>query len=186
MLEAQKAAQMEELKAVEKWKKEQAEKEKEGSGKNSIIDKMRIDQARIRQELEESGNSSSLSVPKAAEAKAVEDSYTTDEFEDMSMSGSHSKKNDVWSGRMKADESKSKPTKVDDSLKSSTSGYSVSNSKSLGELKSNSRIGESSDAYDDDVFDSMSKSHGAMNKALPTVKPSAPSTAPTKQPLQTL
>ena len=148
---------------------------------------MRIDQARLRQEIEESGNSSSLSVPKAtAEAKTVEDSYTTDEFEDMSMSGSHSKKNDVWSGKMKADEIKSKPTKVDDSLKSSTSGYSVSNSKSIGDLKSNSRIGESSDAYEDDVFDSMSKSHGAITKALPAIKDKSPVKTVAKQPLQTL
>lgn len=117
----------------------------------------------------------------------MEDSYTTDEFEDMSMSGSHSKKNDVWSGKMKADEIKSKTTRVEDSLKSSTSGYSVSNSKSIGDLKSNSRVGESSDAYEDDVFDSMSKSHGAMNKALPAIaKDKSPVKTGARQPLQTL
>ena len=52
-----------------------------------------------------------------------------------------------------------KNAKVEDSLRSSTDGYSVSNSKSIGDLKSNSRIGESSDVYDDDEFESVSKSH---------------------------
>lgn len=63
-----------------------------------------------------------------------------------------------------------KNAKVEDSLRSSTDGYSVSNSKSIGDLKSNSRIGESSDVYDDDEFESVSKSHTQMNKVLPTVK----------------
>lgn len=63
-------------------------------------------------------------------------------------------------------------SKIEDSLKSSTDGYSVSNSKSLGDLKSNSRIGESSDVYEDEIFDSYqaSKSAKDMNKALPVVK----------------
>ena len=64
-----------------------------------------------------------------------------------------------------------KPTgsKIEDSLKSDTSGFSASNSKSNNELKSVSRFGESSDVYDDDEFESLSKSHKEMNKVLPTV-----------------
>ena len=61
-------------------------------------------------------------------------------------------------------------SRIEDSLKSDTSGYSVSNSKSIGDLKSNSRIGESSDVYDDDEFESVSKSNKQMNKILPTVQ----------------
>lgn len=60
---------------------------------------MRIDQARLRQDIEDSGVSSSLSVsaPKGISGnKPIEDSYTTDEFEDVSMSGSASKKLALW------------------------------------------------------------------------------------------
>lgn len=87
------------------------------------------------------------------------------------MSQSESKKFDLISGKTKpsATTAASK-AKVEDSLKSDTSGYSVSNSKSIGELKSNSRIGESSDVYDDDDFVSISKSNQQMNKILPTVQ----------------
>lgn len=63
-LEAEKEEQLNELKMMEEWKKKQEEKEKAGSGGNSVIEKMRLDQARLRAEMEESGNSSSLSVPK--------------------------------------------------------------------------------------------------------------------------
>ena len=163
------------MRAMEEWKKKQAEKEKEGSAKDDIIERMRLDKARLQKDLEESGNSSSLSVPKAAESKAVEESYTTDDFDDVSVSGSGSKKFELAS-RAPAQASttstafaKSK-AKIDDSLKSSTSGLSASNSKSIGDLKSNSRLGESSDVYDDDEFESMSKSHKDMQKALPVVQ----------------
>lgn len=81
----------------------------------------------------------------------MEESYTTDEFEDVSMSGSGSKKLELWSAKTKTTGSKS--NKIDDSLKSSNSYLSVSNSKSINDLKSNSRIGESSDVYDDDDFE---------------------------------
>lgn len=168
-LEKEKAEQLKELEMMEKWKKEQQQKEKESSGKSSIIDQMRLDRARL-QDLEESGNSSSLSVPKAIGAKTgVEESYTSDDFEEsVSLSQSGSKKFDKLSGITKPTTQASK--KVEDSLKSDTSGYSVSNSKSLGDLKSNSRIGESSDVYDDDDFESVSKSNKQMNKILPTVQ----------------
>lgn len=46
---------------MNEWKKKQDEKEKEGSAKNSIIEKMRMDQARLRAEMEESASSTSLS-----------------------------------------------------------------------------------------------------------------------------
>ena len=48
---------------MKEWKKKQEEKEKESSAGNAIIEKMRLDRARGLQDLEESGNSSSLSVP---------------------------------------------------------------------------------------------------------------------------
>ena len=52
---------------------------------------------------------------------------------------------------------------------SDTSGLSMSNSKSANELKSLSRVGESSDVYDED-FEAISQSHQQMNKVLPTIK----------------
>ena len=81
---------------MKEWKRKQEEKEKEGSASNAIIDKMREANARARaQEIEESGNSSSLSAQKASQLKGgnVEESYTTDEFEEsVSVSGSGPKK----------------------------------------------------------------------------------------------
>ena len=71
---------------------------------------------------------------------------------------------------MKPTSTKTGKARVEDSLKSDTSGFSVSNSKSIGDLKSNSKIGESSDVYDDDEFESVSKSNKQMNKILPTVQ----------------
>mmetsp|Transcript_24792 Transcript_24792/g.30994 ORF Transcript_24792/g.30994 Transcript_24792/m.30994 type:complete len:141 (-) Transcript_24792:11-433(-) len=103
-LEKEKTEQLENIRLMNEWKKKQEEKEKEGSATNEIIDKMRIDQARLRQDAEDSADSSSLSVPTkgASGSKPVEESYTTDEFEDVSMSGSGSKKLDLWSGKAKA------------------------------------------------------------------------------------
>lgn len=102
------------------------------------------------QDLEDSGASSSLSVPKTAAAKAPEDSYTTDEFEDVSMSGSGAKQFEFASG--KKNTFQGGRSKVDES---DTSGLSMSNSKSANELKSLSRVGESSDVYDED-FEAIS------------------------------
>ena len=77
---------------MKEWKKKQEEKEKEGSSANAMIDKMRQENARARQqEVDESGNSSSLSAPKTSQMKFgnAEESYTTDEFEEsVSVSGS--------------------------------------------------------------------------------------------------
>ena len=106
--------------------------------------------------MEESANSSSLSVSNPG-VKGVEESYASDSFEDVSVSGS-AKKIDVWS----SGKTKAKP-KIEDSLKSDTSGFSASNSKSANEMKNASRFGESSDVYDDDEFESVSKSHKEMN-----------------------
>ena len=39
---------MEEIRLMNEWKKKQEEKEKEGSAKNDIIDKMRIDPSKLR------------------------------------------------------------------------------------------------------------------------------------------
>ncbi len=106
-----------------------------------------------QQDLEDSGASSSLSVPKTAATKAPEESYTSDDFEDVSMSGSGAKKFDFASG--KKNDSKKATPKMDES---DTSGLSMSNSKSANELKSLSRVGESSDVYDED-FEAISQSH---------------------------
>lgn len=96
-LEKEKAEQLRNIEIMKEWKRKQEEKEKEGSGTNAIIDKMRLENARARQhqEIDESGNSSSLSAPKTAQQKSgnVDESYTTDEFEEsVSASGSGSKK----------------------------------------------------------------------------------------------
>jgi len=164
-MEKEKAEQLENIRLMNEWKKKQEEKEKESSATNTIIEKMRLDQARLRQELDESANSSSLSAPKAflSKEKPPEESYTSDDFEDVSISGSGSKNLTSMSGKGMS------KAKIDDSLKSSTSGYSMSNSKSIGGLKSNSQIAESSDVYEDDEFESVSKSHKEMQKLLPTV-----------------
>ena len=87
-LEKEKEDKLKEIEMMNEWKKKQAEKEKAGSGTNSIIDKMRIDQARLKNEMEESANSSSLSTHKPVEKSGVAESYTTDEFDDVSISGS--------------------------------------------------------------------------------------------------
>ena len=65
--------------------------------------------------MEESGNSSSLSVPKTSSAasKGVEESYTTDEFDDVSISGSGQ-----LSAQKKSSDSKPKVKTIEDSLKS--------------------------------------------------------------------
>ena len=83
---------------------------------------MRLDQARLRQaDMEESANSSSLSQQREALAKEkpIEESYSSDAFEDVSMSGSGSKKLDVWSGKMKKE-------RVEDSMVSSNSNLASS------------------------------------------------------------
>lgn len=116
--------------------------------------------------MEESGNSSSLSVPvpkMGLSKQPEEESGYSDSFDDVSISGSSKRLESGWPGKLKS------KVKVEDSLKSDTSGYSVSNSKSVNELKSNSRIGDSSDVYEDEEFESLSKSHKEMNKVLPTV-----------------
>lgn len=163
-MEKEKAAQIEEINLMNEWKRRQEEKDKEGTASNNLIDKMRMDQARLRAEMEESGNSSSLSVQKPGVSKPEEESAYSDSFDDVSISGSAKRIEGNLAGKLK------KRPNVEDSLKSDTSGYSVSNSKSANELKSASRIGESSDVYEDDEFESLSKSHKEMNKVLPTVK----------------
>ena len=106
--------------------------------------------------MEDSANSSSLSQSKSAEPskeKPIEESYSSDAFEDVSMSGSGSKKMDLWSGKTKAG-------KIDESAVSSNSNLTSSQLKSVERKsqKSSSAIGESSQGYDYDEFDSLSKS----------------------------
>ena len=142
---------------MNEWKKRQAEKEQEEEGKNSLIDQMGIDAARLR-DIEESANSSSLSHQKAE--KPIEESYSSDAFEDVSMSGSGSKKLDVLSGRTKKE-------RIEESLVSSNSNLASSHQKSAERKsqKSSSAIGESSN-YDDDVFDSLSKSKDQLSSMM--------------------
>ena len=76
---------------MKEWKRKQEEKEKEGSAGNTVIDKMRMDLARKQHDMEDSAGSSSLSLHKpisSAAKSGVEESYTTDEFDDVSISGS--------------------------------------------------------------------------------------------------
>ena len=61
--------------------------------------------------------------------KGIEESYTTDDFDDVSISNSGSKKFEFASGKMKPS-----AKRIEDSLKSDTSGISASASKSLGGL----------------------------------------------------
>ena len=69
------------------------------------------------------------------------------------MSGSGSKKLDIWSGGMKKG-------KVEDSVVSSNSNLTSSQLKSAERKSKNSSsaIGESSERYEYDEFDSLSKS----------------------------
>lgn len=71
---------------------------------------MRMDQARLRAEMEESGNSSTLSANKATgKAQQEEESAYSDSFDDVSVSGSSKRLDGNWPGK-----TKSRP-KVEDS-----------------------------------------------------------------------
>ena len=114
-LEKEEEEQLAEIKRMKEWRAKQAEKEE--TGKDSIINQMRIDQARLRNvdDLEDSANSSSLSHPKKEKpADESQSAYSSDAFDEVSMSGSGSKKIDSWPGRLKKD-------KVEDSVASSNS-----------------------------------------------------------------
>lgn len=105
---------------MREWREQQAAKEEKN--KDSVIDQMRIDKARLlaNADMEDSANSSSLSQPKRE--KPVEESqsaYSSDAFDEVSMSGSGSKKIDSWPGRLKKE-------KVEDSMVSSNSNIGSS------------------------------------------------------------
>ena len=74
------------------------------------------------------------------------------------MSGSGSKKLDLWSGKMKTG------GKPEDSMVSSNSNLTSSQLKSADRKsqKSSQGISDSSDRYDNDDFDSLSKSKDAI------------------------
>lgn len=111
---------------MEAWKKAQTEKEIEME--KGAFNKSKLEQARLRAQVEESVGSSSMST--GHKGKKAEESYSSDPFEDVSMSGSGSKEvNNIWT--------KNKTTAV---------------------VAPNRKVTESSDKYEDDEFDSMSKS----------------------------
>ena len=126
-----------------------------------MIDQMRMNQARLRADMEDSASSSSQQSKsiEASKEKPIEESYSLDDFDDVSMSGSGSKK--IWSGKMK-------PGKIDDSGVSSNSNLTSSQLKSADRKsqKSSSAIGESSDRYESDGFDSLSKSKDQLAAVL--------------------
>ena len=106
--------------------------------------------------IEESGNSSSISGTKKPD---VEESYSADSF-DESLSGSNSKKSNIWTEKLKMVSDEVKKGAIEDSLKSLTSSMAASGSKDKS-IKS-SAIEESSERYEDDEFESISKSKGEM------------------------
>ena len=114
---------------MEAWKKAQALKEEEQE--KDVFNKSKLDQARMKAQMEESAGSSSMST--GQKNKKPEDSYSSDPFEDVSVSGSGSndKINNIWTKNKEKKEEK---------------------------LIIARKITESSDKYDDDEFDSMSKS----------------------------
>ena len=75
--------------------------------------------------IEESGNSSSMSGNKKPD---VEESYSADSF-DESLSGSNSKKSNIWTEKLKMVSDEVKKGAIEDSLKSLTSNMSASASK---------------------------------------------------------
>ena len=108
--------------------------------------------------------------PSASKEKGPEESYSSDAFEDVSMSGSGSKKLDLWSGKMKTG------GKPEDSMVSSNSNLTSSQLKSADRKsqKSSQGISDSSDRYDNDEFDSLSKSKDAIGSMMKkTEKPSS-------------
>ena len=97
-------------------------------------------------EVEESGVSSSMSTGKKAEN--VGESYTSDDFEDTSMSGSGSASNSGQISKIITQNQKN----------------AASKSQPASTLK---KIEESSDVYEDDEFESLSRSQQQMNQILP-------------------
>ena len=80
----------------------------------------------MRAKIDESDSSlMSDAKPSAQKEKGPEESYSSDAFEDVSMSGSGSKKLDLWSGN------KNKGVKPEDSVVSSNSNLTSSQLKSV-------------------------------------------------------
>lgn len=86
-MEQEEKAAIEQMRKMEAWKKAQADKEREQE--KGIFNKIKLDQARLRAEQEESVGSSSVSI--GQKNKKPEESYSSDPFEDVSVSGSGSK-----------------------------------------------------------------------------------------------
>ena len=115
---------------------------------------MRLDAARLKaakglnDDSEESSElSSRQKLAPPATRKALEESYASDSFEDVSVSGSGSRVPSSWASKHRA-------KNVEDSMKSGSS---------KGKAGTASGIGESSSNYDEEAFDSLSKSHNALN-----------------------
>ena len=163
-MEKEEKEKLEEIKKMNEWRQQQKDKEKEAAP-SSIINEEKLNQARMRAKIDESDSSlMSDAKPSAQKEKGPEESYSSDAFEDVSMSGSGSKKLDLWSGN------KNKGVKPEDSVVSSNSNLTSSQLKSVERSgksqKSSQGISDSSDRYDADEFDSLSKSKDAIGQMM--------------------
>lgn len=125
---------------MNEWKKKQEEK-------NKLAEKKTAPAIKPTTEIEESGVSSSMSAG-GRKGENIAESYTSDDFEDTSMSGSGSAST---SGQIQK-------------LAGSQAGAKPNTGKPASTLK---KIEESSDIYEDDEFESLSKSQQQMNQILP-------------------
>lgn len=167
MLAKQEAEKLEDARIMDEWKKKQEEKNKQPSAMDSMIEKIRSFKNKMDDDdITESGISSSMA---SAVKKQPEESYTSDDFEDVSMSASISGSKPLsdklnWAQKIKDN------AKSTESLRSSTSALSSSRQKSAltdsygkdssqkdSSARDSSDVADSSGKYDED-FESLSKS----------------------------
>jgi hypothetical protein len=129
------------MKSVNEWKSKQDKLNKVNNDKKPVV----IPKT-SNYEVEESGVSSSVGTSKKSEN--VGESYTSDDFEDTSMSGSGSASNSGQISKIITQNQKN----------------AVAKSQPASTLK---KIEESSDVYEDDEFESLSRSQQQMNQILP-------------------
>ena len=120
MIDQEAAKQLEDIKIMNEWKAKQAAKAAPAPAKPVIP---------TAYDVEESGQSSQLS-SRSGKKDAVADSYTSDDFEDTSMSGSGGQLNNLQASKLATVKPVTKPLK---------------------------KIEESSDIYEDDDFESLSR-----------------------------
>lgn len=124
-MEQEEREALEALRKMEAWKKAQAEKERD---QENIFNKSKLDQARQRADHDESAASGSM-------AKGAEESYSSDPFEEVSVSGSGDKVNNIWTRNKDGKKlASSSSDKYDDDFES----ISKSKSESLMDSKKDS------------------------------------------------